>query len=62
MQKKASRTSPRDANPAATQERTLQSPQENSSPQHALTAVKKQKFPSSPTATDPYTAATAMQL
>ena len=58
---RASRTSPRDANPAVMQERTQASPRENTSQLHAQTVVRKQKFPSSPQATDPYTAAIALQ-
>jgi hypothetical protein len=61
MLKEASRTSPRDARAAVTQERTLHVPQENFSQQHVQNAAVKQKFLSSPATTDLYIAAHATQ-
>ena len=57
--KEASRTSPRDARLAVTQERTQLRLRENSLPPLALIAEKKLRFLSSPATTDRSTAASA---
>ena len=60
MQRRASRTNPRDARHAATREKMQVVNPEKCSQQHVLTAEKKLRFLSSPAMTDLYTAASAL--